>query len=378
MTAGWLIVAGDFVLQGGMDRANRELARYLAADAPVHLVAHRVDPELAAHPNVTVHIVPRPFGKHLLGQPLLAHTGRQWAARLAREGFRVVVNGGNCLWPDVNWVHYVHAAAPTLRRIGIARRTAGVVARWYALRTERTALRMAHWVICNSWLSARHVIERVGVPENRVRVIYLGIDSAQFGLTTHDERTRSRDYLGWDERPWGVYMGALGDGRKGFDTLYAAWVDLCRQQAWDANLAVIGLGAELEVWKARVTAAGLADRIRFLGYRTDVPRILAAADILVHPARYEPYGLAVHEALCRGLPAIVSAKAGVSERYPPELRDLILQDPESPQELAERLRHWRNNLDSYAARVRPFADELRSRTWADMARDIRDLVLATP
>ena len=72
-----------------------------------------------------------------------------------------------------------------------------------------------------------------------------------------------------------------------------------------------------------------------------------------------------------------SASAGVSERYPPEFADLILDDPENPGELADRLRDWRANLDSLALRIRPFADELRSRTWADMARDIRDTILGT-
>ena len=37
---------------------------------------------------------------------------------------------------------------------------------------------------------------------------------------------------------------------------------------------------------------------------------------MVHPARYEAYGLGVHEAICRGLPAIVSAGAGIAELYP--------------------------------------------------------------
>ena len=42
-------------------------------------------------------------------------------------------------------------------------------------------------------------------------------------------------------------------------------------------------------------------------FAADVAPVIAAADVLVHPARYEAYGLGVHEALCRGLPAIVSA-----------------------------------------------------------------------
>jgi glycosyltransferase involved in cell wall biosynthesis len=378
MTAGWLIVAGDFVLQGGMDRANRELARYLATDAPVHLVAHRVDPELAAHPNVTVHIVPRPFGKHLLGQPLLAHTGRQWAARLAREGFRVVVNGGNCLWPDVNWVHCVHAAYPTPKSGGAIRRLKQEFVHSRDRRSERRAIRSARLVLCNSRRTANDVVERLGVRAERVRVVYFGCEPQRLTPVTAAHRAECRRRLGWDDRPWVAFVGQLGNRVKGFDTLFAAWERLGREVGWDANLVVVGDGPDRPAWQSRAIAHGLVERVRFLGFRTDVPEILAACDAVVAPSRYDAYGLAVHEALCRGLPAIVSAKAGISERYPPHLQDLILQDPEDVGELTERLRHWRTNLENYTARVRPFADELRSRTWADMARDIRDLVLATP
>ena len=63
----WVLVAGDFVWTGGMDAANRALAGHLARRGePTHLVAHRVDPALAAEPAVRVHRVPRPLGSHLL------------------------------------------------------------------------------------------------------------------------------------------------------------------------------------------------------------------------------------------------------------------------------------------------------------------------
>ena len=59
---GWVLVAGDFTPFGGMDRANLALAQYLADRGAVHLVTHRAWDVLAAHPNVVVHWVPRPFG----------------------------------------------------------------------------------------------------------------------------------------------------------------------------------------------------------------------------------------------------------------------------------------------------------------------------
>ncbi len=374
--SGWLLVSGDFARNGGMDRANLELAKFLAAEEPVHLVTHRVADELLANPNVTVHRVPRPFGKHLLGQPLLARAGRKWAARLAGEGFRVVVNGGNCRWSDANWVHCVHAAYPSPAVGGFSQhakmRAVHRLNRW----NECRAIRQARVVVCNSRRTARDVVELLRVPPERVKIIYLGCDPERLPPVSESDRCASRLNLGWVDRPWVGFIGQLGNRVKGFDTLYTAWHSLCANREWDANLAVIGEGPTRAEWEARAASDGLADRIRFLGFRTDVPAVLAGCDALAAPSRYDAYGMGVHEALCRGLPAIVSAAAGVSERYPADLADLILRDPEDADELRDRLQHWRANLDSFALRIRPFADELRSRTWADMARDMRDTILS--
>src|SRR4029079_8952236 len=94
-----------------------------------------------------------------------------------------------------------------------------------------------------------------------------------------------------------------------------------------------------------------AGRVTFVGYSTDMPSLMAAADLLVHPARYEAYGLAVHEAFCCAVPAIVSASAGVAERFPNDLRPLLLHDTESAAELVTRLRTWREGKDHFGERA---------------------------
>ena len=68
----WL---GDFTPYGGMDMANFALARHLARVEQTHLVAHHVSPELTALANVHVHAVPRPFGVHRFGEPILRVDG---------------------------------------------------------------------------------------------------------------------------------------------------------------------------------------------------------------------------------------------------------------------------------------------------------------
>src|SRR5437899_12363371 len=93
----YLIVTGNFVKTGGMDRANLALALHLAdSGREVHLVAFSASGEMLRHPNVRFHRVPKIGDSYLLSDPLLDLVGRTWASKVSQSGGRVVVNGGNC------------------------------------------------------------------------------------------------------------------------------------------------------------------------------------------------------------------------------------------------------------------------------------------
>lgn len=371
----WLIVAGDLTPLGGMDAANHALARYLGARGEVEVVTHRAWPDLAAMPSVKIHHVWRPLGRHLLGSPLLTHTGRRVWRRLRASGAQAMVNGGNCPIDRANWVHYLHAADVVPPAGSAARRARLAFSRRRNLAAERRALQIARVVICNSRRTRDDVIEKTGVDASRVCVVYYGGDPVRFSLVGPAERDAARSSLSQPSgRPLVGFIGALGDRRKGFDTLFRAWCDLCRCPQWDADLIVVGEGAELPAWRRRATEAGVGDRIRFAGFRKDVPQILAALDALVHPARYEAYGLAVREALSRGVPALVTASAGVAEEYPPELRALLIDDPDDSSELQSRLSAWRRDLEQVKSAVVPLSDALRRHTWDVMAEQITECV----
>jgi glycosyltransferase involved in cell wall biosynthesis len=355
-----------------MDRANYALAQYLAENGnETHLVSYRVDQELASTPNVIVHRVPKPANSYTLADPLLSRIGRLWAARIARGGGRVIVNGGNCNWPDINWVHYVHAAWRPLTGAQALRRFKTTVRHRYALATERRAIGRARLVIANSNRTRRDLQQKLGIDPYRIRTVYYGTDARIFLPPCPAERTALRVELGWGTVPVVVFVGALGDRRKGFDVLFNAWSALCHHvESWDAKLAVVGTGGELATWKRMAAEKGLNESIRFLGFRHDVPKLLRACDVIVAPARYEAYGLGVHEALCCGLPAIVSVGAGVSERIAGVLAELKLPDPGDVEHLIARLRLWRSRREEFAAAAEELSDRLRQRTWMDMAADL--------
>jgi len=371
----YLIVTGDFVKTGGMDRANYALARYVAErGAETHLVAYRVDPELESMPNVITHKVRKIMGSYLTAGILLSRVAKRWAEVVSRRGGRVVTNGGNCRFVDIDWVHYVHAAYRRPSSSALMSTAKNRAAHLFFLAQERDVLPRARVLIANSNRTRQDAIDKLGIDGAKIHTVYLGTDPVKFRPGTAAERVRVRRELGLPaDRPVVVFVGALGDSRKGFDIAFRSWQVLCADSAWDAHLAVVGRGAELPIWKRRAEESAMSERIHFLDFRSDVSDILRACDAMIAPSRYEPYGLAVHEALCCGLPAIVSARAGVAELYSSELADLVLPDPEDALDVAARIRLWKANPEFFRNATETLSSAMRAYTWNDMAAKIVEL-----
>jgi glycosyltransferase involved in cell wall biosynthesis len=374
----WLLIAEGFHSRGGTERANAALADYLVSHGiPVHLVAFSIDPELSGKDGVTCTSAPVAEHWGSVGRFRLARLGRTKALALTSQfrNARVVANGINCTWPDINWVHWLHQCcqpppvdAPLWFRLKYRFETDR------AKHLERIVFRSPRWLVANSERTRRDLINLAGVEPERIRTIYLGTDSAWKDLTPQ-RREAGREWLGTAPgRPLVAFVGALGyDSRKGFDILWRAWTELCQLSEWDADLVVAGNGRMLPYWQREAARAGLDRRVRFLGFTSRILDLLAAADLLVSPARYESYGLNVQEALSCGVPAIVSASAGVAERYPPELSPLLLPDPEDARDLRSRLLLWKSDMSEWKKRLEGTTQMLRRYTWADMASRIVNL-----
>ena len=252
-------------------------ARYLCgAGVAVHLVSYRVDPKLAAQPNVRVHFARRTAGSHFLGQRQLDRLGangrQQGIGREPRA--RVLVNGGNCEWPDINWVHYVHRewrieqrGAPLWFRLKTCyRRPIGCAQR--GARAQGSANRDCELRADPHRFDSRC---RGGSPAGAEGVPGLRMN---WQAITPVRRAAARAWLGESaDRPLAVFVGALGhDSRKGFDTLWTAWRALCARSDWDANLIVAGDGRALPRWREIIKRDGLENRIRMLGILRESPK----------------------------------------------------------------------------------------------------------
>jgi len=101
-------------------------------------------------------------------------------------------------------------------------------------------------------------MELFGLPADRVRTIYLGVDPHVFRPAAPDENFAARTRLGWASgKLTAVFAGASWiRPEQGFDLLFAAWRHLCSDPAWDVDLVAAGSGAELPYWPSAIGKGG--------------------------------------------------------------------------------------------------------------------------
>jgi glycosyltransferase involved in cell wall biosynthesis len=209
----------------------------------------------------------------------------------------------------------------------------------------------------------------LGLAEKKIRVIYYGCQANEVPRRTQAFREEKRRALPFQpNRKLAIFVGALGDDRKGFETIYAVWEKEAKRADWDLDLLVVGSGAARRWWEEKARAAGVSQHMHFLGFRDDVLEWIGASDVMIHPARYEAYGLGVHEAICSGVPVIVSACAGVAERLQGPLRDLLLERPTDTEELTQKINHWRQQEKDFRQWTEAVGDRWRQQDGEQMAR----------
>ncbi len=172
---------------------------------------------------------------------------------------------------------------------------------------ERAALALARWTICTSAATARLLAEEFGVPATRLTIAEPGTEPARRARGTGRPATL-------------LAVGAVTP-RKGFGILVQALRELA---GLDWRLTIAGPLDRAPEEAARLAAAirdaGLADRIALPGTvdPTGLETLYAFADLMVSPSLYEGYGMAIAEALARGLPLVASTGGAAADTVPDE------------------------------------------------------------
>jgi glycosyltransferase involved in cell wall biosynthesis len=153
-----------------------------------------------------------------------------------------------------------------------------------------------------------------GVPESRIFSVPYAVDNERFMAEADrlaPERQALRRQLGWpDDLPVVLYSGKLIPKKRPLDL-----VDACARLGVDRPIVLVFMGdgplrGEVEAAARRRSLA----HVVVTGFinQSEVPRYYAAADVLALPSGYEPWGLALNEGMCFGLPVVASDAVGAA------------------------------------------------------------------
>jgi hypothetical protein len=200
-----------------------------------------------------------------------------------------------------------------------------------AMAAERALLAEAPIVIANSAAAAADIAAASGVtiPPGRIAVVPHGLADLAAGTMVPPGREGMRL----------LFLGRL-ERRKGIDTLLAALPLLADLPDISVDIAGAPQGTDPEPgFRARHGDAAWASRVRFLGgvAESDKLALLAAADIVVLPARYESFGLVAVEAMMFGKPVVSTWAGGIPEVVEDGVTGLLVP-PDAPEALAGALR----------------------------------------
>lgn len=170
-------------------------------------------------------------------------------------------------------------------------------------------------VICNSRMVRDDIARRFGVAEEKLQVIYSGVDLDAFHPRLREEQGRTlRQKVGVGETAPVILFVGSGYERKGLPTLLRALSCMARS---DARLWVVGRDKRESLMRSLAQTLGVNQRVMFLGAQADVKPFYGAADVFALPTLYDPFPNAALEALACGLPIVTTCTCGAAELVTP-------------------------------------------------------------
>ncbi len=381
------LVVPEFHKQGGTERCMADLAEALSARGH-HITVFSNTRDGSILPDAVWHRVPMIARPHLARFFSFLIMNR--AVRVARrfvdgEQYDIVHSTGpDVLRPTITTFHCCAKAVATVLRQRNSERTwhdwPSRFRRWSNVLTyliiaslERYVARAgAGRVLVVSNVLGSEISENYRPLPGRLGVLHNGVDLREFHPWERGDIAEARSALGIPKgRELVLFVGHNWE-RKGLDVLVNALARLAERQRRPSPYLVVagGTGRRAYMEDVRIRLNG---NVRFLGTRTDMPRIYNAADLLVLPSEQESFGLPVLEAMACGLPTIVSRCAGVAEVITDGFDGVLLDDPTSPEEVADKIEglicdpEFRRDM---GARARKTAEKF---SWDEVARQVEGI-----
>jgi sugar transferase (PEP-CTERM/EpsH1 system associated) len=211
---------------------------------------------------------------------------------------------------------------------------------YYTFLQRRRNQWIARWVLPLAWKTVvvgedvgRFLVDRIGIAPERLEIIHQGIAMAQNGSVDVDA---IRAELGL-ESSGGPVIGHVArlTAAKDQEGLLRAFARVVESRP-TARLVIIGDGELRERLVGLAADLGLGDSVRFVGFRSDVQRLLPAFDLFVLSSHEEGLPISLLEAMSAGRPVVATAVGCIPELVSNGERGLVVP-PRAPENLADAI-----------------------------------------
>lgn len=211
-------------------------------------------------------------------------------------------------------------------------------------------------IIANSKSTKESVMKNLNdiLDEDKIKLIYNGVEIPE---NINPEFSLRDDYNIKINDKILVNVGRLFP-EKGHDLLLNGMRELNKtNQNW--KLFIIGEGDERDNIEKLISKYSLRDQVYLTGFVDNVDQYLAQADLMVHSARIEGFGLVLVEAMATGLPVVAVAASNIPEVVE-NGKVGLLAEKENPQDLADKVNKLLKDNDlrsKYAGNTRKYVQE---------------------
>lgn len=233
------------------------------------------------------------------------------------------------------------------------------------------ALKNAKKIITISQNSKKDIIRLLKIPENKIEVIYHGINSAFRRIVDGQGFASLRDKYGIRER-FIFTLGAVGK-RKNIETLLEVFAQLKKSNLIKHQLVITGIQeAGINEFLRKIKALGLQNEVIITTYvpEDDLVALYNHTDLFLYLSLYEGFGFPVLEAMTCGAPVIASSVSSIPEL----VQDAgILVDPRNTDEIGEAILAILNNKNLREELSEKGFKQVKKFSWEKAARQTLDV-----
>lgn len=171
-------------------------------------------------------------------------------------------------------------------------------------------------IICDSNQTKKDLIRFFHVPEEKIKVIYLGVDHIFSDPVSEENKERVLNSYGLGGLNYILCVSSI-EPRKNFERIIKVFGEIIKDEKYNDLFLICagGSGWKNDAIHNLVKNKGLEEKVKFLGYveEKDLPAIYNGAEIFMYPSIYEGFGLPVLEAMSSNVPVLTSDVSSLPE-----------------------------------------------------------------